>query len=126
MINFFRPKRLIQDSTCSIIQVAEVFDKVEQGNESIVSPAKSLGITSGCWIVKWNNWVYNKSDENTVEKFEKEFNAEAASRTITIYNPREKLFFNLCIREKNLGLRLQDAQVPVDSVNEMMEKAEEF
>ena len=123
VINIFRPKRPIQDSSCSIIQVAEVFDEVQKGNESIVSPAKSMGIKDGCWIVKWNDWVYNKYDTDTIEKFEKEFNVTAEFKSITLYNPREKRFFNLFIREKNLGIRLQDAQVPDDSVNEMMVNA---
>ena len=123
VINIFRPKKPIQDSSCSIIQVAEVFDEVQKGNESIVSPAKSMGIKDGCWIVKWNDWVYNKYDTDTIEKFEKEFNVTAEFKSITLYNPREKRFFNLFIREKNLGIRLQDAQVPDDSVNEMMVNA---
>lgn len=123
LINIFRPKNPIQDSTCSIIRVAQVFDEVQKGNESIVSSAKSMGITDGCWIVKWNDWVYNKYDAETIEKFEKEFNSAADFKSITIYYPCNKKFFNLGIKEKNLGLRLQDAQVPEDSVNEMMGKA---
>lgn len=123
LISIFSPKKPSQDSTCSIIRVAQVFDEVQKGNESIVSPAKAMGITDGCWIVKWNHWVYNKYDPDTIEKFEKKFNSAADSKSITIYNPNEKRFFNLCIREKNLGLRLQDAQASVNSVNEMMESA---
>lgn len=123
LINYFRPKQSSQDDKYSIIRVAQVFDEVQKGNESIVSPAKSMGITVGCWIVKWNHWVFNKDDGDTIEKFEKEFNTAAGLKSITIYNPNEKRFFNLCIREKNLGLRLQDSQVPMDSVNEMMENA---
>lgn len=123
VINIFKPKRPVQDSTCSIVQVAQVFDEVQKGNESMVSPAKSMGIKDGCWIVKWNDWVYNKYDTDTIEKFETEFNVAAELKSITLYNPDDKRFFNLYTRERNLGLRLQDAQVPVNSVNEMMENA---
>lgn len=118
-----KPPKKVSSRNTSIIKIEQVFDKVSKGRDSIVAPSKSLGVVDGCWIVKWNNWVYNKDDVDTINLFEEAFKSSGNNKSITIYNPSEQQFFNLKVNEKNLGLRIHDALVNEESVNEMMEKA---
>ena len=121
--SMFKPKKNVLPRLTSIIKVEQVFDIISKGRDSIVAPSKSLGVVDGCWIVKWNNWVYNKDDVDTINQFQEVFKASGNYKSITIYNPSEKKFFNLKVNEKNLGLRIHDASVIEEYVNEMMEKA---
>ena len=121
--SMFKPKKNVLPRLTSIIKVEQVFDKISKGRDSIVAPSKSLGVVDGCWIVKWNNWVYNKDDVDTINQFQEVLKASGNYKSITIYNPSEKKFFNLKVNEKNLGLRIHDASVIEEYVNEMMEKA---
>lgn len=109
--------------TCPIIRVAQVNDEVPQGNGSIVAPAKIMGFTEGYWIVKWNDWVYNKYDPNIGDKFETVLNTSNNRKTITVYDPIEKRFFTRNFTEKNLGLRIKEVQVSEKTVREMMDNA---
>lgn len=123
LFDIIRAKRTAQANTCTIIKIAQVFDYVQKGDDTIVSPAKSRGIKEGWWIVRWNNWAYNKIDEEMVNKFETIFSSLSDNKSITLYDPIEKQFINLDINEKQLGLKTQCAQVSEKLVNEMIEKA---
>lgn len=121
IFNIFNYKRTIHENTGDIIQIVQVYNEVQNGNDSIVSPAKSMGIKEGYWIVRWNDWEYNKDDAELIEKFEKEFNASSELKIITLYDSIEKRFFNLSINEKNLGVRIQNVRVPEESITKMLE-----
>lgn len=123
LYRMFKPKKNVSSEYTSIIRIEQIFDKVSKGRDSIVAPSKSIGIVDGCWIVKWNNWVYNKDDVDTVNLFDEAYKESGNYKSITIYNPSEEQFFNLGVNEKNLGLRIHDASVTEESVNEMMKKA---
>lgn len=129
LFNIIRPK---QEKTLPIIWISEVFDEVpkgkaQTGNEALISPAKTMGIKRGCWVIGWNDWLYNKHDANIVdmfrEMFEKEVNISGSLKVITLYDPKEQIFFNLSIKAANIGVRIQDTQVPEKLVDEMEEKA---
>lgn len=117
------PLKTNDEIKCSIVRIAQVFDEAPQGSGSIVSPAKIMGIHEGCWIVKWNDWVYNRYDPNNVNEFENAFNSSGDRKSITIYDPIERRFFTRKFKEKNLGVRIQDVQVPKKAVCEMMDNA---
>ncbi|MBQ3344196.1 MAG: ATP-binding protein [Kiritimatiellae bacterium] len=117
-----------QEKTFPIIMISEVFDEVpkgkaQTGNDALISPAKTMGIKPGCWIIGWNDWLYNKYDADMAERFEKEFNIPGNIKIITLYDPVERIFFNLSIKAENIGLRIQDTQVLEEVVDEMEEKA---
>lgn len=78
-------------------------------------------MNEGSWIVKWNNWSYDINQDN-VTAFETAFNNSLDRKVITFYNPEEKEFLDVDIDSSSIGIRIQDAQVPVKDVEEMLQR----
>jgi hypothetical protein len=125
LYNLCKSKQTAIPESATIIRIAQIFDDVPNGESSIPAPIKQYDVEEGCWIVKWNQWSYNSSQDIATE-FEVEFNNSSERRTITFYNPNEKEFLEVDITSPNIGLRIQDAQVTVNEINEMMERWELF
>lgn len=125
LYNLCLPKQAAIPESASIIRIAQIFDDVPQGESSIQAPIRQYDVEEGCWIIRWNNWSYNCS-QDTATEFETEFNNSPVRKIITFYNPNEKIFLDVEITSPNIGLRIQDAQVPKNDVFEMMERWEQF
>lgn len=121
LYNQFRPKRAAIPETASIIRVVQIFDEVQNGNEYIRAPIRQFDVNEGSWIVKWNNWSYDINQDN-VTAFETAFNNSLDRKVITFYNPEEKEFLDVDIDSSSIGIRIQDAQVPVKDVEEMLQR----
>ena len=117
----FRPNHNSTIETCAIIRVADIFEKVQIEDELIQAPIRQFDVEEGCWIVKWNNWSYD-SKQDVATAFETEFNNSSERKLITFYHPDEKEFLNVDITSPNIGLRIQEAQVPIKEVEEMIVK----
>jgi hypothetical protein len=125
LYNLCLPKQAAIPESASIIRIAQIFDDVPQGESSIQAPIRQYDVEEGCWIIRWNNWSYNCS-QDTATEFETELNNSPVRKIITFYNPNEKIFLDVEITSPNIGLRIQDAQVPKNDVFEMMERWEQF
>ena len=125
LYNLCRSKQAAIPESASIIRIAQIFDDVPSGESFIQAPIRQFDVEEGSWIVQWNHWSYNYS-QDTATEFEKEFNNSPTRKIITFYNPKEKAFLDVEITSPNIGLRIQDAQVPKNDVLEMMERWEQF
>ena len=122
LISRCKPKQATAAESATIIRVAQVFDVVPNGEgASIQAPIRQFDVEEGCWIVNWNNWKY-EPDVDVATAFETEFNNSSERKLIKFYNPNEKEFLDIDITCQNLGLRIQDAQVPKNEVDEMMKR----
>lgn len=120
LFHVLKPKNKVSLDYASIIRIEQVFDNVSNGRGSIVSPSKSIGLSDGNWIVRWNHWYYNKEDNEMAKRFKEEFSVPVEKKFITIYEPYTKKFFSMCLTGKNIGLRVQETQVPMSEVEDMI------
>lgn len=103
----------------TIIRVTEIFERIPNGEGFVQAPIRQYDVEEGSWIVKWNNWLY-EPNQDVATKFETEFNNSSEHKLITFYNPSEKEFLDVEITSSNIGIRIQDAQVPIKDVEEMI------
>lgn len=113
-----KPKRKSSSESVTIIRIAEILEKVQNGDKHVQAPIRQFDVDEGHWIVRWNNWLYD-SNQDVVTTFETEFNNAQERKFITFYSPNEKQFLEVDITSSNIGIRIQDAQVPTKDVEEM-------
>lgn len=110
--------------SATIIRITEIFESVQNGERFMQAPIRQYDVEEGSWIVKWNNWLYDPN-QDVATTFEAEFNNSSEQKSITFYNPSKKEFLDVEITNSNIGIRIQDAQVPTNEVKGMLFKWKE-
>lgn len=115
----FKSNHKYTPESCTIIRVAEIKENVSNREGVVKAPIRQYDVEEGCWIVKWNNWLYNPN-QDVATAFVTEFNNSLEHKSITFYNPNEKEFLDVEIISSNIGIQIQDAQAPIKDVEEMI------